>query len=223
MIRRFEFEISEWYHCFSKGVEGRKTFQDRGDYERFLSLIYLANSVKSVNLFSQRNFSFSDALNVDRGKSIVTVGAYCLMPTHYHLVLREDTEGGISKFMQKLGTGYAMYFNLKNERIGNLFVRPFRARYLDKDEYFQHVIKYVHFNPSELYEPRWREGKVKDLKTLQQKILNYPYSSLNCYEDKSSLIRKLIGESVFSVYRKEPISGMLNDARKYYEECKSML
>ena len=81
--------------------------------------------------------------------------AYCLMPNHFHLLLQDalPAGGGISKFMQKVGTAYTMYFNASRERAGNLFVKPFRSKHVSDDRYFKRVAQYIHFNPIELMEP----------------------------------------------------------------------
>lgn len=218
MARRIEFQIGEWYHCFTRGVEGRTTFQDHTDYDRFLSLVYLANSDLPVTLFSQREHSFADVLCSERKRKVVTVGAYCLMPNHYHLILKEDTEKGISRFMQKLGTGYTMYFNVRNERLGNLFVKPFRAKRLENDNYFQHAIHYVHLNPADLFEPKWKEGHVRNMRSLEKKLTEYPFSSLKDYGDKGRTTSKLLGADVFDVYQDVPFVTILKDAKMYYQQ-----
>ncbi len=97
--------------------------------------------------------------------------AYCLMPNHYHLVLKSLTENGITEFMRKLGTGYTNYFNKKNKRVGGLFQGKFKAKAVEDDEYLQYLIHYIHFNPLDI------EHSMKFLK-------DYPWSSyqecLNC-------------------------------------------
>ena len=219
MSRPFEFSIDEWYHCFSRGVEKRTTFEDKTDYDRFLSLIYLANSDMAITLFNQRGaHSLSDALDMQRGSPLVEVSAYCLMPNHYHLIVKEIIEGGISKFMQKLGTGYTMYFNTRYERTGNLFVGPFRARHINNDDYLQRAIEYVHFNPAELIEPGWKKGQVRNVKKLKEELTAYPYSSLKDYQKRSLPTRRLIGSDIFEIYRTVPIGTMLRNAREYYAE-----
>ena len=218
MSRNLEFQIDEWYHCYTRGVEKRETFKSASDYERFLSLIYLANNDEKITLFNQERHGLSDALKIERKSSIITVGAYCLMSNHYHLILREDTKGGISKFMHKVGTGYTMYFNAKNKRVGNLFVKPFRAKHLADDNYFQRVIHYVHLNPSELFEPGWKEGKIQNFVSLEKHLRSYPYSSLNNYLDKFCPTRKIIDEEVFDIYTQVNLPEILSEAREYYEE-----
>jgi len=218
MVRQIGFEIGEWYHCFTRGIDGRETFRDVNDYERFLSLIYAANSEVPVTLFNERKQKFLDILKLERKGKIVAVGAYCLMPNHYHLLLKEKTEKGISRFMQKLGTGYVMYFNLKYQRLGNLFAKPFRAKYLSEDAYFQRVVSYIHLNPAELFEPGWKEGVVKDMQKFQLQLGAYPYSSLKDYEDRNFLTGKLIDPEVFEIYQGGSFLEILSEARGYYQE-----
>ena len=218
MARGFEFSIGEWYHCFSRGVEKRTTYEDKTDYDRFLSLLYLANTDAPVTLFNQRKaHSLSDSLAIERGGTITTIGAYCLMPNHYHLILKEEVEGGISKFMQKVGTGYTMYFNTRYKRTGNLFIGPFRAQHIADDKYLQRVIRYVHINPAELIEPKWKYGKVSDMRELKKRIVTYPYSSLKDYANSNSPTRHLLGHEVFEIYEPVSTASMLEDALDYYK------
>src|SRR3989344_8017211 len=143
MARQISFSKDEWYHCFNRGVEKRKVFQDEFDANRFLMTLYLANGTEPINLYSDRKPELTKTFVLNRGKPIVAVGAYCLMPNHFHLLIKETMEGGITTFMRKLGTAYTMYFNAKNERVGNLFMKPFRARHVGDDRYFQHVLQYI--------------------------------------------------------------------------------
>lgn len=218
MATRTQFEVGEWYHCFNRGIEKRTTFEDPRDYERFLSLLYLANDTVPITLFNEKNLSLTDALMSRRKETIVTVGAYCLMPNHYHLVLREESERGISTFMQKIGTAYAMYFNTKNKRTGNLFMKPFRSKHISDDRYFQQVVEYVHFNPAELFEPEWKQGEIRDSASLKKNLLTYPYGSLKDFTDKSLITREILGQEVFNVYRTVPLPHMMRDALGYYQE-----
>ena len=190
--RRTPLALGETYHCYSRGIDRRITFQDEADYERFLQALYICNDVAS---FSQKHLSEIDyrtVLNLDRGKPLVSIIAYCLMPNHYHLVLREVTEGGITRFMHKVGTMYTMYFNAKNERIGGLFVKPFRSKHIDDDSYLQRLVPYVHLNPAELFEPGWKDGRVVDRPGLSTKLKNYRYSSLPEYDGSQRLESRIL-------------------------------
>ena len=217
-MRKTQFSVDEWYHCYSRGVDKRISFEDARDYRRFLEQLYLANSETPLRRDDIASQNFERILQVQRHGALVSVGAFCLMPNHFHLVLKEILEGGITKFMQKLGTAYTMYFNRRYERTGNLFVKPFRSRHVHDDRYFQHLINYVHCNPAELYEPGWETGNSKDLPVLTEQLVKYPYSSLGAYEDARLPIRAILDDSVFAVARTVPAVQMIREAREYYLE-----
>lgn len=208
------FEIGEWYHCFNRGVDKRNIFDNEYDANRFLMLLYLANSTNHVNLFNIRRPRLANVLSDDKGAPIVAVGAYCLMPNHYHLLLKELTEGGITSFMRKIGTAYTMYFNAKHERVGYLFTGPFRSRHVANDRYFQKVISYIHCNPIELYESGWKEGQVKNMQSLEKKLKEYLYSSLTTFSHKTP--NPIVSREVFEIADQPSISRMVSESRDYY-------
>lgn len=104
--------------------------------------------------------------------------ADCLMPNHYHLVLEELVDGGVTRFMHKLGTGYTMYFNKKYDRVGSLFQGTFKAVQVDTDEYLQNLLVYVNVvNPGELIEPNLKEKGVKDVEKIMPFAKLFPWST----------------------------------------------
>src|SRR3989344_484768 len=104
--RNAPFIVGDWYQCFNRSIEKRTAFEDSRDYHRFLELLYLANDQYPLRRDDMGARKFEDILTVPRGKELVTIGAFCLMPTHFDLVLNEITEGGITAFMRKMGTAY---------------------------------------------------------------------------------------------------------------------
>lgn len=99
------------------------------------------------------------------------------MPNHFHLIARENDDRGISKFMQKLTTGYTMYFNKVNNRTGTLFQGKFKAEHADTDNYLSYLMPYIHLNPVKLIEPKWKETGIKDKSWAEIFLNNYKYSS----------------------------------------------
>lgn len=190
----------------------------RIDYERFLGLLYICNSTETIHRSDLYSRSLAEIFTIKRREPLVGIGAFCLMPNHFHLLLKEIRHGGISLFMRKLGTAYAMYFNIKYERTGNLFIKPFRSRHIRDDEYLQYVIQYIHCNPAELFEPMWKKGEVKELKELEKKLLEYPYSSFCAHQEDSHLLRNLLDDSIFEIETQLPPQRMLREARDYYLE-----
>jgi len=102
------------------------------------------------------------------------------MPNHFHLILTPLVENGIQKFMRKVGTGYAMYFNEKYKRSGSLFENRYKAILINSDSYFLHLTRYIHLNPVKLLYPDWKERKVKWGK-IEKFLKDYRWSSLPFY------------------------------------------
>ena len=191
--RRTPFVLGEWYHCFTRGVDKRTVFETPQDYNRFSELLYLANSTETIDRGRIQHLSHERIFSVPRGNPLVGIGTYCLMNNHPHLLLREKTEGGITKFMHKILTGFTMYFNIRRERVGNLFVTPFRSKHINDDQYLRWLFQYIHLNPAEIFEPGWKEGIVKNMTTLEKKLIDYPYSSaLDYFKPHSERAEKAI-------------------------------
>ena len=194
-LRKQSFAENECYHLYNRGTEKRIIFLDKKDYERFLFLMYICNTEKSIILRDTHE-------NFDRGETIVDIGAYCLMPNHFHFLVREKTENGISTYMRKLLTGYSMYFNKKYKRTGKLYEGVFKSIHIDKDNYLKYIYSYIHLNPAKLMDKNWRENKIKNINNLLDYAFSYPYSSIKEYKDKKF---KITNPSEFPAYFKKPI------------------
>lgn len=223
MATRGPFSVDEWYHCFNRGVDKRRVFENKRDYERFLMGVHLGNSSLTVHISnltrSQSHFpAILATRDIQRGEPLVEIGAYSLMPNHYHFLIKEIREGGIALFMQKIMTSYTMYFNKKRERTGPLFAGAFKSRHVADDVYINHLISYIHLNPVELHEPRWKEG-IGNIRTIETFLNRYEYSSLPSFLNAKRAERALLGNSVFELFDSvPPIKRMLSDAQEYYQE-----
>ena len=218
MANRKPIEIDEWYHCYNRGVDKRKVFLNKRDYERMLILMYLAKHAQPVRLFSMTSAKLHDVLGSTpskESKPIVEIGAYALMPNHFHFVLKEIQEGGIALFMQKVFTGYTMYFNQKNNRTGALFAGTFKSKHIADDQYLKHLISYVHLNPAELIDPLWKDG-ANNTSEMEKKLGQYPYSSLPEYIGEKRPHKSLLSDSIFELFDKTPtLQQMLREAKTY--------
>jgi len=221
-MNRTPFAEGEWYHCYNRGVEKRRIFENTKDYERFLMLLYVSNSQERIHLSdfgqSRQGPTLPEVLAAERGAPLVDIGAYCLMSNHFHLLLRPLTEKGIPLFMQKVSTGYSMYFNKKNDRSGTLIQGKFKSRWIDTDVYFRRALNYIHANAAELYEPGWKQGNIKNKKVLKKKLLAYPFSSLSLYvEDKPHpIVNK---DAVTAMLERLPtLDDLLEEARIFAQE-----
>jgi REP element-mobilizing transposase RayT len=160
---------------------------------------------------------------LERGAPLVEIGAYALMPNHVHFIVKEVEEGGIASFMQKIFTGYTMYFNTKHERTGALFAGTYKSKHLSTDRYFKHAINYVHMNPIELYEPNWKQG-AGSLGAIEEKLRAYKYSSLQDHIGIERAEKKILGTEVFTLFdTPSSLSTMLFDAQAYYRDTSDWL
>ena len=145
--RKAVFANNEFYHIFNRGVDKREIILDYDDADRFLKSIMLFNSKKPIGSIYEKSFSQNPlgGLTAKSGK-LVNIVAYCLNPNHFHFILEQVVDGGISEFMKRLGGGYTWYFNHKNKRSGSLFQGSFKSVLVDKNEYLLHLSAYVNLN-----------------------------------------------------------------------------
>jgi len=193
-LRKISFASGEYYHLYNRGTEKRIIFCDKKDYQYFLFLMYICNTTKSIELRKIGK-------NFDRKETLVDTGAYCLMPNHFHILVREKANAGISKYMLKLMTAYSMYFNKKYKRTGKLYEGVFKSIHVGNDNYLKYLYSYIHLNPAKLIEKNWKENKNRDAVNLLNYVFDYPYSSLKEYLDNDL---KIINPSQFPNYFLKP-------------------
>jgi len=119
-------------------------------------------------------------------KLLVEILAFCLMPNHFHLMVRQKVENGITEFMRKMGTGYTNYFNKKHERVGSLFQGKYKVVHIQNERHFVHLPFYIHFNPLDLVESEWRNGRIKNFEKTAKFLENYRWSSYLDYIGKKN-------------------------------------
>ena len=197
MQRKIVFSEGEYYHAYNRGVEKRKIFLSNNDRRRFIRLLYLANSTKN---FVYRDVEQRRLDEIDRGAQLVAIGAWVLMPNHFHILIKEITKGGTSLFMQKLLTGYSSYFNKRYTRVGGLFQGAFHARHADTDEYLKYLFAYIHLNPIKLVDSSWKEAGIADRKTTEHFLQEYKHSSYFDYLGVKREEGKIISREVFPEY-----------------------
>ena len=196
--RKQTFVVGEFYHLYNRGTEKRKIFLEKKDYQKFIYLMYLCNTTKSIELRKIGE-------NFDRQELLVNIGAYCLMPNHFHILITEKLENGISRYMLKLMTAYSMYFNKKYERTGKLYEGVFKSTHINNDNYFKYLYSYIHLNPAKIVDKNWRENK-NTIKLLQF-VLDYPYSSIGEYR-----------KNKFTILNPEPFPHYFEKINDHYKE-----
>ena len=144
-----------YYHIYNRGVEKRKVFKDQQDYKVFLK--YLKQSLntppdpKSIKqTFTLQGETFKGVPRQVKNfhKEIILL-AYCLMPNHFHLLIKQNSSKSIELFMRSISTRYSMYFNKKYQRVGSLFQWPYKAVHIKDEVYLLHLSRYIHLNPIE--------------------------------------------------------------------------
>lgn len=217
--RNGQFEQNQWYHCYNHSIDKRSAFEDSQDYYRFLELLYLANDELPVRRGDIGARPFREIMNIIRGRKLVSIGAFCLMPEYFHLVLKEASAGGITAFMRKIGTAYTLYFNSRHKRAGNLFLKPFRSHRVPSGDSLPRLISYVHCSPAALYDSGWAMGHVVDPQFLGERIAAYPYSSLGAHMEAQTPLRAILDAEIYASLPKLPVHAMLQESLKYRADC----
>lgn len=166
----------EIYHIFNRGVEKRKIFSDEKDYFRFIHDLWEFNDKNAVlnTTFYLDPSHYRETFSIVEGDKpernprelIVEILCFTLMPNHFHLLLRQLIDDGISLFMRKLG-GYSLYFNKKHNRVGPLLQGRFKAVRVDTDAQLMAITNYIHLNRLELVESKWKEDIANPEKVIE--------------------------------------------------------
>jgi putative transposase len=218
--RKITFAVGEYYHLYNRGVDKREIFLDDSDRKRFMRLLFIANGTKP---FEYRNMKDKSFLEIERDEPLVAIGAFCLMPNHFHLLVKETVDSGLSDFMEKLTTGYSKYFNTKYKRTGTLFQGVFQAQHVDRDEYLKYLYAYIHLNPIKLIDSKWKETGIQDKKKAQKYLASYPHSSFIDYARGDEVQREeaqILSKKEFPEYFSDQrdFSDLVNDWLLFQEE-----
>lgn len=199
-IRKVNFVNGEYYHIYNRGNSKQKIFHDKEDYFRFVSLLYVSNMSEKFNLYNlKRNTNFN-IFDIERNKLLVSIGSYCLMPNHFHILITENIEGGISKFIQKVTTAYVMYYNKKYNRTGSLFEGKFKSQYINTDRYLKYMFSYIHLNPIKLIQKDWKEKGIKNQTEALEYLNKYLYSSYLDFTGEKREQLKILNLELFPKY-----------------------
>lgn len=179
-MRKVKFINGYFYHIFNRGVEKRNIFLDTDDYLRFVYYLFEFNNKKLIPdiPFNKRKGRLGGlATDNNNGEKLVEIVCFCLMPNHFHLLLKQIKDNGISLFLHKLSSAYTKYFNIKNNRIGALFQGTFKAKLVDREAYLNHLFYYILANPIDLIAFEWKEKGIKDFEKTNNFLKNYRWSS----------------------------------------------
>lgn len=179
-IRKTPLETDYYYHLFNRSVAKVPIFTCKRDFIRAMGLL-------NYYRFKNAPLSYSRLMRLDssqredilkkleeNGEEMIEIICFCLMPNHFHLLLKQLQDDGIMIFLKNFQNSYAKYFNMRYQRPGSLFQGRFKAVLIEDDSQLLHVSRYAHLNP-------YSSMVVKDKKDL----LSYPWSSLLQYLKKS--------------------------------------
>lgn len=153
MHRRQPIVTNQIYHVFNRGIASQPIFLKTRDYERFCNLTdfyRFSNPRLRYSYYNRLEIKqrqeFLSKLRSD-GQKQIEIYSFCLMPTHFHFLIKEVENSGIQRFISNVQNGYAKYFNIRTKRSGALFQEMFKATLVETDEQFVHVARYIHLNP----------------------------------------------------------------------------
>lgn len=181
------------YHVFNRGINRQPTFTSKPEFQRATQAInfyrYASQKVKLstfLRIDQKRQKKILDIL--DENSKLVEILGYCLMPNHFHFLLKQSQNNGISKFMSNFQNSYTRYFNVLHKRDGALFLDQFKAVRIEVDEQLIHVSRYIHLNPYSGYVVKEKENLKQ---YLWSSLLDYLNNTNNFVE--TELIIKIIG------------------------------
>lgn len=199
-IRKFPLVNGEVFHIYNRSVGPIPIFTDKKEHERFIfGLVFYQNDCVPIKLSKFNKLSKVKREKIihslrEKKEWLVEIVSYCVMPTHFHLVLRQLKENGIENYVRLVTNSFSHYFNIKNDRSGSLFADRFKAVHIENDEQLLHVVRYVHLNPFTSY-------IVRNLEELE----DYSFSSLPEY----------LGKSTMAICQKQLILDFFPTTEKY--------
>ncbi|OIO48356.1 MAG: hypothetical protein AUJ32_00690 [Parcubacteria group bacterium CG1_02_40_82] len=223
-MRKEPFSVGSFVHVYNRGNREELIVRNAKDKWRFLQMLfYFNNRFSPSNIFRELEKLFRSDLNIQARqfvwpeswptrKPIVKILTFFLADNHFHLLLKEIQEGGITMFMRKLGDGITCYSNKKYQQKGRLFQGAYKARLVDSDTYLRYLSAYIQVkNPFELYDGGLKKA-VEEFDEAFDSVIQNPFCSLGDYagDRKSPIIDKdLLGE----------IFPNKNDYKKFAREC----
>ncbi|MDP2668353.1 MAG: transposase [bacterium] len=191
-MRKIRFVNGGFYHIYNRGVYKSNIFNNKHDVERFLQCMDEFNTVALTGSLFENSFATPELKAKRKAKRLVNIVAYCLNPNHYHFILEQVAENGISQFMKRLGGGYSWYFNNRYHRSGALFQGAFKAKHINSNEYLLYLSVYINLNNkvhklgdlvAKLVKSSWEEYTTKQqVQFCKKDIILGQVKSLNEYK-----------------------------------------
>ncbi|HUC88824.1 MAG TPA: transposase [Candidatus Paceibacterota bacterium] len=207
MLRKDSFITGEYYHIYNRGIDKRVIFKLERDFERFKMLLYIANNKEAIkldNLINILHKGYEEIMILNKSEPLVSIGAWCLMNNHFHILVKQEVDGGITKFMRKIGVGYSMFFNKKYQRQGALFGGLFKSKCIKADDnYMRQLFAYIHLNVLDIKFSGWEKqdkDKDKNNKEMKDFLETYRYSSYQDYIGTDRIESNILNKKAFPDY-----------------------
>ncbi|MFC1756712.1 transposase [Patescibacteria group bacterium] len=217
-MRKFELVNNEIYHLCNRSVEGKKIFIKEQDCVYFLKTLFAVNTTAQLPVNWRRDlFTVRMGEILNNGKPLVKFYALILMPDHFHVLVEQLEENGISRVMQRTCNSFAKYFNTKYNRKGCLFQGRFKGVPMLFDNQASHIMTYIHGNALDLFDLGWREGEIMDWTNAKNFLKEYQWSSLGIFTKSgivNPLIRKFIDDGFGGTYHSKP-KDFLNEIKHW--------
>ena len=190
-IRKTSFVPGEYYHIYNRGNSKQKIFLSKKDYERFVALLYGINTNESFNFFNLEKGGGIFLREIEN--PLVSIGAYCLMPNHFHLLITPLSEEGLRKF---------------------------KSIHMKTDKQLKYLFSYIHLNPVKFINRKWKEKGIRNLKTTFEFLNTYLYSSFLDYSGQNRRENLIIDPRDFPDYfsSKDSFKEEIIDWLRYKEK-----
>lgn len=198
--RKIAFRNGEIYHIFNRGIERRTIFTNKREFDRAKDLIKFYKH-KDIPIRYSKVMQQPEDLRkkilegVFRGECLVDILAYCLMPNHFHFLLKQNSGNGLATFISNFSNAYTKYFNTKHQRSGPLLEGIFKAVLVESDEQFIHLSRYIHLNPvtSSIIEEKYLESyewssypeylSINDENLVETRLVLNMFKSIKDYQE----------------------------------------
>jgi len=222
--RKIPLTNGEFYHVYNRGVDKRNIFSDKEEMFRFLQSMDEFNVVEPIGSLYENSFRLGGSTAKSKDKmdkkvqhikqknNLVNFIAYCLNPNHYHFILEQVVDGGISEFMKRLSGGYTWYFNNKHKRNGALFQGRFKAIHVESNEYLLHLSSYVNLN-DHVHQLGGSTAKLVKSETSWSEYIEKK-GSVEEFCKKETVLEQFKNKKEYKAFARESLKGILE---KRYE------
>ena len=246
-MRKVPFLNDQYYHIYNRGVDKRNIFANYKDIERFMESVIAFNDIVPVESIARKRIKKQQTeqsrrcLTPTGRQSLVEIIAFALNPNHFHFLLKQVSDGGISEFMKRLSGGYTNFFNAKYNRSGSLFQGKFKDAHIKSDSQLRYMSVYLNLNdrvhqkteilgretPKGLMKSSWEEylrakivkGKIGDTNQVQ----NGPYdicekSMILSHFDTIAEYKKFAEDTLKSIREERYLQDARSNLQKFFLE-----